>query len=92
MRENTDSVDCDKQEATGDATTGDASELDEGALASDNGDDGDDGEEDNFYCAACNKEFRTIKAFENHEASKKHRQNVLKLTKLLEADEGKLNK
>ena len=47
-------------------------------------------EEDSFYCAACNKEFRTINAFENHEASKKHKQSVQKLTKLLKADEVKL--
>lgn len=36
----------------------------------------------NLYCVACNKIFKTVKAFENHENSKKHRENVetLKLT------------
>lgn len=36
----------------------------------------------NLYCVACNKIFKTVKAFENHENSRKHRENVeaLKLT------------
>lgn len=51
-----------------------------------------DGEQvEGFLCAACDKEFRTIKAFENHEASKKHKQNVHKLTRLLKEQEGRLN-
>lgn len=33
----------------------------------------------NLYCVACNKIFKTPKAFENHELSKKHRENVEKL-------------
>lgn len=47
-------------------------------------------EDDGFFCPACNKDFRSIKAFENHEASKKHKQNVVKLKKLLKEDEQKL--
>lgn len=49
-------------------------------------------EEPDFYCPACSKDFKSIKAFENHEASRKHKQNVLKLTKLLKEEENKLNK
>lgn len=49
-------------------------------------------EEEIAFCPACNKNFKSMNAFENHEASKKHKQNVLKLAKLLKADEGKLNK
>lgn len=52
----------------------------------------DDEEETAFFCPACNKDFRSIKAFENHEASKKHKQNVLKLTKLLKEEEKSLDK
>ncbi|KAJ8967417.1 hypothetical protein NQ314_002924 [Rhamnusium bicolor] len=36
-------------------------------------------EEDDFnnlYCVACNKVFKTPKAFENHEFSKKHKENI----------------
>ena len=56
--------------------------------------DNDDSEEDeeSFRCVACNKEFRSVNAFQNHEASKKHKLKVLKLTNLLRADETKLNK
>ncbi|XP_054273459.1 dnaJ homolog subfamily C member 21 [Macrosteles quadrilineatus] len=31
---------------------------------------------DTLYCVACNKIFKTSKAFQNHENSKKHRENV----------------
>lgn len=30
----------------------------------------------NLYCVVCNKMFKTAKAFENHELSKKHKDNV----------------
>ncbi|XP_066903269.1 dnaJ homolog subfamily C member 21 [Halyomorpha halys] len=30
----------------------------------------------NFFCVACNKIFKTAKAFSNHENSKKHRDNI----------------
>jgi DnaJ family protein A protein 5 len=58
--------------------------------ASDVGD--DDYQEERFSCLVCHKDFRTINAFENHEASKKHKQKVQKLKSLLEADGSKLNK
>merc|ERR1712102_159565 len=31
---------------------------------------------DDLYCVACNKAFKSSKAFSNHEKSKKHLQNV----------------
>lgn len=58
-------------------------------IASD--DDLSEEEEPDFFCPACNKDFKSIKAFENHEASKKHKQNVAKLSKLLKEDEKRLN-
>lgn len=43
---------------------------------------------DNSYCAACNKVFKTSKAFQNHEISKKHKENVEKLREYMaEEDE-----
>lgn len=34
----------------------------------------------NLYCSACNKLFKNVKSFENHENSKKHKENVAKMT------------
>lgn len=34
----------------------------------------------NLYCSACNKMFKNIKSFENHENSKKHKENVANMT------------
>ncbi|XP_056638977.1 dnaJ homolog subfamily C member 21 isoform X1 [Diorhabda sublineata] len=36
----------------------------------------DDEDLDNLYCIACSKLFKTPKAFENHESSKKHKENM----------------
>ncbi|XP_050296843.1 dnaJ homolog subfamily C member 21 [Anthonomus grandis grandis] len=41
----------------------------------------------NLYCVACNKIFKTPKAFENHESSKKHKENVEKLVEEMIDDE-----
>lgn len=43
----------------------------------------------NLYCVACNKVFKTEKAFSNHENSKKHKENVevLKASVLHEEEE-----
>uniref|UniRef100_A0A1B6MKP1 DnaJ homolog subfamily C member 21 n=1 Tax=Graphocephala atropunctata TaxID=36148 RepID=A0A1B6MKP1_9HEMI len=40
-----------------------------------------------LYCVACNKLFKTIKAFQNHENSKKHKENVVFLKLGVENDE-----
>lgn len=57
---------------------GDISESDH------NSDEGDESEiymskQDALYCVACNKLFKTPKAFQNHENSKKHKDNTLSL-------------
>lgn len=44
-----------------------------------------------LYCAACEKDFRSDKAFKNHENSKKHKENVLLLKALMEEDEAMAN-
>ncbi|KAJ2950964.1 hypothetical protein O0L34_g5340 [Tuta absoluta] len=33
----------------------------------------------NLYCSACNKLFKNVNSFENHENSKKHKENVAKM-------------
>ncbi|KAK2193351.1 hypothetical protein NP493_15g05021 [Ridgeia piscesae] len=43
--------------------------------------------EDDLFCVACNKLFKTEKAFANHEKSKKHKENVLLLRSLMEEEE-----
>ncbi|CAG9813778.1 unnamed protein product [Phaedon cochleariae] len=41
----------------------------------------------NLYCVACNKIFKTPKAFENHESSKKHKENVFSLKETMLEEE-----
>ena len=42
-----------------------------------------------LYCVACNKVFKTVKAFSNHENSKKHKENVEILkASVLDEEEG----
>lgn len=43
--------------------------------------------EDELYCVACNKFFNSESAKQNHEASKKHRQNMELLKSEMEAEE-----
>merc|ERR1712042_298467 len=46
-------------------------------------------DDDGFFCVACDKFFRSDKAFANHEKSKKHKENVQLLKELmLEEEEG----
>ena len=47
---------------------------------SNNCDDSDNDNSDNLYCIVCLKLFQTMKQFENHVASKKHRRNEQLLT------------
>ncbi|GFY75852.1 dnaJ homolog subfamily C member 21 [Trichonephila inaurata madagascariensis] len=62
-----------------DATFGNSSSIDE------------DVEEvndlDALYCFACQKDFRSEKAFKNHENSKKHKENVILLKYLMQEEE-----
>ncbi|GJQ76421.1 hypothetical protein Trydic_g2136 [Trypoxylus dichotomus] len=47
----------------------------------------DTDEMNNLYCVACNKIFKTAKAFKNHESSKKHRENVENLKEIMLKDD-----
>lgn len=49
-------------------------------LSSNDESESDSIDENNLYCVACNKLFKTHKAFGNHENSKKHKDNVAVLT------------
>ncbi|GAB1606298.1 dnaJ homolog subfamily C member 21-like [Argonauta hians] len=53
------------------------------------GDVSDDEEEyvDELFCVACNKAFKSDKAFANHERSKKHKENVILLKRQMEEEE-----
>merc|ERR1712168_643273 len=46
-----------------------------------------DDEDDGLYCVACDKLFRSDKAFANHEKSKKHKENVEILKELMKEEE-----
>uniref|UniRef100_A0A023F7B1 DnaJ homolog subfamily C member 21 n=1 Tax=Triatoma infestans TaxID=30076 RepID=A0A023F7B1_TRIIF len=43
------------------------------------------------HCLACNKLFKTDKAFLNHEKSKKHKENVERLKTVMKMEDAKLN-
>lgn len=45
-------------------------------------------DDNSLYCVACNKVFKTDKAFENHENSKRHKDNIamIKLSMMKECD------
>lgn len=46
---------------------------------------------DNLYCIACDKTFKSEKAFANHENSKKHKINVATLKSVLEQEDNLSN-
>lgn len=50
----------------------------------------ENGDVDDLYCVACNKAFRSQKAFINHENSKKHKENVAVLRQELENEENQM--
>ncbi|XP_068893389.1 dnaJ homolog subfamily C member 21 [Tenebrio molitor] len=50
-------------------------------------DDDDDEDISDLYCVACNKIFKTPKALENHESSKKHKENVERLKEIMLEEE-----
>ncbi|XP_060083248.1 dnaJ homolog subfamily C member 21-like [Ylistrum balloti] len=45
---------------------------------------------DDFFCVACNKAFKSDKAFSNHERSKKHKENVAFLRQQMQEEDGEL--
>uniref|UniRef100_A0A069DV41 DnaJ homolog subfamily C member 21 n=1 Tax=Panstrongylus megistus TaxID=65343 RepID=A0A069DV41_9HEMI len=44
------------------------------------------------HCLACNKLFKTDKAFLNHEKSKKHKENIERLKTVMKMEDAKLNR
>lgn len=50
-------------------------------------DDPENENSDALYCVACNKVFKTQKAFGNHENSKKHKDNLISLKKTIEDED-----
>eukprot|EP00967_Tisochrysis_lutea_P116672 scaffold188059_cov36-Tisochrysis_lutea.AAC.1 len=47
---------------------------------------------ESFYCAACNKHFKNLRQWQNHERSKKHVQRVKQLRAELEAEDIELER
>ncbi|OWF35918.1 DnaJ-like subfamily C member 21 [Mizuhopecten yessoensis] len=45
---------------------------------------------DDFFCVACNKAFKSDKAFSNHERSKKHKENVAFLRQQMQEEDSEL--
>ncbi|XP_033738207.1 dnaJ homolog subfamily C member 21-like [Pecten maximus] len=45
---------------------------------------------DDFFCVACNKAFKSDKAFSNHERSKKHKENLAFLRQQMHEEDGEL--
>lgn len=74
-------LDCDNDHLHQDEVVDEEEEEDE-----------EEDDEPDLFCPACKKDFKSIGAYENHENSKKHKQNVVKLTKLLQEEERRLNK
>ncbi|CAD6227433.1 GSCOCG00001115001-RA-CDS [Cotesia congregata] len=56
-------------------------------LSGDSEDDNEESESDILYCVACNKHFKTPKAFVNHENSKKHKENVAVMKNVMMDDD-----
>ncbi|KAH6941953.1 hypothetical protein HPB50_024906 [Hyalomma asiaticum] len=50
-------------------------------------DDSEDDDPDELYCVACDKCFKSDKAFANHEKSKKHKENVQFLKEAMQEEE-----
>lgn len=61
-----------------------------GEEISDEGND-EEGDYSTLYCVACNKIFKTHKAFENHENSKKHKENLLTMKAALVKEDEDFN-
>jgi DnaJ homolog subfamily A member 5 len=75
-----------EHEDDSEASDDDLTEAQEGVEAC-NFDESEEIFDDELYCVACNKFFNSESAKLNHEASKKHRQNVEKLKSEMNAEE-----
>ncbi|XP_067931557.1 dnaJ homolog subfamily C member 21-like isoform X2 [Watersipora subatra] len=56
-------------------------------LCSNSEDDDEEEELSSLFCVACNKSFKTDRAFSNHEKSKKHKENVALIKEEMLADD-----
>lgn len=65
--------------------------LDNSESKNNNSDDDEDDVQNNLYCIACDKAFKSDKAFANHENSKKHKTNVALLKSSLENEFNDVN-
>lgn len=78
-----------EEEEEGDGVDGEADEGDQECDTNGVGD--SDAEEllyvDDLYCVACNKAFKNELSYENHESSKKHRENTERLKRKLQAED-----
>ncbi|XP_030832728.1 dnaJ homolog subfamily C member 21 isoform X1 [Strongylocentrotus purpuratus] len=61
--------------------------IDSDNMDSDSQADSLEDELDDLFCVACNKSFKSPKAFANHENSKKHKENIIFLKAQMEAEE-----
>lgn len=63
-------------------------EGDQETTARDEGDEFDEDEDESeLFCVACNKLFKSGKSFQNHEKSKKHKENVELLKKSMKNED-----
>lgn len=74
-----DSDDSDYDDLENEADTDNEDEL--------NGEDDAELYLDDLYCVACNKSFKNESSYENHESSKKHRENTERLRKQMQQEE-----
>ncbi|XP_055310228.1 dnaJ homolog subfamily C member 21 [Sitodiplosis mosellana] len=83
------------EQAYGTDSDSEIEEIDDedGGAASGNEDGGvpDEYYIDDLYCVACNKAFNNISSFENHELSKKHRENTERLKKHMQQEDEAYN-
>jgi DnaJ family protein A protein 5 len=75
----------------------DEAEVEEDGVEGDEADDGEEAGEDNedeevpdWYCPACDKDFSSQGAWDNHERSKKHLKNVEKLKREMQDEDNEL--
>ncbi|XP_064384810.1 dnaJ homolog subfamily C member 21-like isoform X2 [Halichondria panicea] len=66
-----------------------ATQLDQ-EFGKDSDSSGEESIDEDLFCPACNKMFRTDKSFANHQRSKKHRENAALLRKLLQEEDADL--
>lgn len=82
-----DSSEYDDESDDDDVSGDEEQDIDEDIEGAENGDTDELLYVDDLYCVACNKAFKNESSYENHESSKKHRENTERLKKRLQAEE-----